>query len=87
MKRFEERKLGVAWLTLVVVTVTGFTIAEAVFIKPLSVALVMALSGVKARLVLYRFMELNEAPTGLRVFFNAWLLICVLMIFGFYSVA
>lgn len=78
--RFDERRLNLVWLVLVVVTVSGFTIAEASLTRMLSIAVVMVLSGVKARLVLYEFMELHEAPIGFRVFFNVWLGFVVLMI-------
>lgn len=76
----EQRRLAVAWLILVLVTVAGLGIAETSVIERLSVAVVMVLAGLKVRLVLYRFMELNAAPRGLRVFFNAWLLACVALI-------
>jgi len=87
MKRFDERRLGLVWLILVVVTVSGFTIAEGTLTRTLSIALVMVLSGIKARLVLYEFMELHETPIGFRVFFNAWLTFVVLMIIGLYWAA
>ena len=76
-----------AWAILILLTFTGFFAIEYSLRSTLGVAIVMPLSAVKVRIVLYRFMELAETPLGLRLFFNIWLILCATLIFLFYWLA
>lgn len=76
-----------AWLALMVLTLSGFLSAEYGTLQVVAVAAVMALSAIKARIVLYQFMELGSLPLALQVFFNAWLVVCAGMIVGLFAMA
>ena len=76
-----------AWAVLMILTVAGFFAIDYSLRSTLGVAIVMLLSAVKVRLVLYRFMELAETPIGLRIFFNIWLVLCASVIFSLYWLA
>lgn len=79
-----SQRLTGAWILLVAVTLISFFVAEHPYVRIISIAAVLALSGYKVLLVLYRFMELGKVPIGLRLFFNLWVLVCVSIIFGLY---
>jgi len=76
-----------AWLALMVLTLSGFISAEFGTMKAVSIAAVMALSAIKARIVLYRFMELEALPFPIKMFFNIWLFACAIMIFSLFVLA
>ena len=87
MNQSDSRRFTIAWVLLTLVTLAGFAVAETIDLRAASVGLIMALSGYKVRLILYRFMELGKTPPAFRVFFNLWLVVCVLMIFGLFWLA
>ncbi len=76
-----------AWVALMVLTLSGFLSAEYGTQQILAVAAIMTLSAIKARLVLYQFMELSELPLAIRVFFNAWLVVCAGFIVTLFALA
>jgi len=47
-------------------------------------ASVLLMSSVKVRLVLMQFMEVRFAPLWLRLSCDAWLVLVIAMVFGFY---
>lgn len=75
------------WAILIFLTVVGFIVIDYSLRSTLGVAIVMLLSAVKVRLVLYHFMELSGISKGLQIFFNIWLLLCPSMIFLLYWLA
>lgn len=77
----------ITWAILMVLTISGFVAIDFSLRSTLGVAVVMLLSAVKVRLVLYRFMEIAETPVGLRIFFNIWLVLCASVIFLLYWLA
>lgn len=77
----------ITWTILMVLTISGFVAIDFSLRSTLGVAVVMLLSAVKVRLVLYRFMEIAETPVGLRIFFNIWLTLCASVIFVLYWLA
>lgn len=82
-----SQRFTIAWVLLLAITLIGYAVAENLYLQTISVAMIMLLSGYKARLILYQFMELGGAPLAFRVFFNCWLLVCVGMITGLFWAA
>jgi hypothetical protein len=79
------RALQWAWLTLVLVTVLSFTVAESAGISgDLVTIVIIAAAALKGRVILVWFMGLRSFPLPWRVFFGVWLLVNAGVIVGFH---
>ena len=65
-----------AWILLLLISVASFTVAEYLGERHVAIAIIMLIAGIKAGIVLFRFMDLGEAPRGIRVYFLLWTAVC-----------
>ena len=73
------------WLQLSIATViTTWGLSKDGLEAGLATCFIFLIAAWKVRLVLLRFMELEEAPWPLRLGFEAWVLIVSGVILGFY---
>jgi hypothetical protein len=82
-----QRALRWAWIALVVATLLSFTVAESAGIGgDIETAVVVAAAAVKGRIILVWFMGARSFPLAWRLFFDAWLLVNAVVIFGFHLI-
>lgn len=83
------RALNWAWVALVAITTAFWWLAPAHFTDTVApstgvTALVLALTFVKARVILRYFMEIRSAPRWLKIATDIWLVVLLGSIFGIY---
>ena len=86
MSGFSARSIHLSWLALLGATLVSYWSAAQV---PAAFAMlaVMVVAGAKVGIVLVRFMELGRAPAAVRLFFVAWVGLCVAVIVGLHALA
>ena len=87
MIAYLRNPLCYVWAILSAITVASWWLSQggAEFkISPVVTVTVLLIAGFKVQLVVRYFMEVKTAPTWLKYTMNAWLLILLLLLFGFY---
>jgi heme/copper-type cytochrome/quinol oxidase subunit 4 len=70
-----------AWLWLLAISAISFSAAEYLGERHLAVMAILGIAAAKVLIILYRFMELDAAPRGIRIFFLSWTAICAVLPF------
>ena len=84
-----EARVNYVWAVLSGLTVLGWALAhlrggdDRIASGPLTVA-VLAIAGVKARLILQEYMEVRGAPRPLRLLADGWLAVLFVLLVGLY---
>ncbi|QIL74020.1 cytochrome C oxidase subunit IV family protein (plasmid) [Diaphorobacter sp. HDW4B] len=75
MKSLFFNRISAVWLVLVLATVLAYAMGGGMGIQDarLAGAAIVVVSLVKIRFVIFEFMELREAPRGMRWVANVWL--------------
>ncbi len=73
-----------AWIVLVVVTLASWFLTEETNAAHIGATLVVLIAGVKATLVISRFMEVGWRPAPLRLILTVWTIAVVVLILGGY---
>jgi hypothetical protein len=76
-----------AWLLLLVVSAASFGVAEYLGERHVAIAAILGIAALKVTVILFRFMELEKAPRGIRLYFVAWTAGCAGVPFGLWWVA
>lgn len=80
-----RRPGSVVWALLMVATiVTTWGLAKDNFDPKWSTAAIFVIAAIKVRMVLMHFMELNHAPTPVRLVFEAWVAVVTIGVVGVY---
>ena len=81
-----RKRLTIIWLGLAAATIVSlFTSESAGLAANAAFLIIVLLAYLKARLVLFEFMEVGSGSHGWRLFFEAWLMIVVVVICLFHS--
>ena len=73
-----------AWIVLVVVTLASWFLTEETSAVRLGATLVVLIAGIKATMVIARFMEVGWRPAPLRLILTIWTLAVMTLILGGY---
>jgi len=76
-----------AWLGLIVATCVSWFSAENHLAGGVTVGMILLIAAIKVRLVFLNFMELRTAPPPWRAIFEVWIVVCTVLIWGFYAYA
>lgn len=81
VRQLVRNRAGLSWLILVAATVISWAVGAEHATGSLVAVLVLAIAALKARLVGLDFMELRDAPAGLRLAFEcycvaSWAVLC-----------
>ena len=76
-----------AWLFLLAVSGASFVTAEYLGERHLAVAAILGIAALKVLVVLFRFMDLGEAPRPVRMFFLIWTTLCAALPFALWWMA
>ena len=68
-----DRKLSLAWLGLVALTVLSFAAAEGLVGHRLAIAGIFAIAAVKGQMVASRFMEVGHALPHWKALYRVWI--------------
>ncbi len=68
-----ERKLTLAWLALVALTLASFATAEVLHNRNLALAGIFAIAAVKGQIVASRFMEVGHALPHWKALYRVWI--------------
>ncbi len=63
-----------AWLLLLAISGPSYLAAEYLGERHLAIAAIMGIAAAKIVIILVRFMEIDQAPAGIRHFLYAWTL-------------
>lgn len=86
LKNAAAKASAIVWLALVVFTIASFVLGGEHVIDnaKLAAAVVIVIAAVKIRLVGIHFMELRHAPLGLRLVFEIYCVLLVVVLMGIY---
>lgn len=70
-------RLRVTWIVLLAATLFGVSTAWMTGHHAIAGAAIMIVAGAKVALILHNFMELGEGPRAFRMYFAAWVVVCV----------
>ena len=70
-------RLRLTWIVLLAATLLGVGTAWMTGHHAVAGAAIMIVAGAKVALILHNFMELGEGPRAFRIFFAAWVVVCV----------
>lgn len=83
--RLIRQRVTIVWILLMTATCAStWMFSKDAFSPEVAVVGTFLLSALKARFVMLDFMELREAPVGLRVVFESWIAVVTLVILGFW---
>ncbi len=89
MSEVSNFRLTAVWIGLVVVTAiswfTGSSGAEPMQVSALVTGVVLAISALKARIILREFMEVNHASRALKRITDAWVVVTLVLLVGVYT--
>jgi Prokaryotic Cytochrome C oxidase subunit IV len=78
-------RVTIVWLGLILATcITTWGLSKDVVSPAVAVVGTFVIAAVKVRYVILDFMELRNAPTTVRVAFEAWPVVVTTMILGFW---
>jgi hypothetical protein len=76
-----------AFMALVVATVMSFLAIDVVSTGRLAFAFVIIVAGAKAGLILWRFMEIDEAAMPVRIVFVGWVVGVSTLVIGLHALS
>jgi hypothetical protein len=82
-KNYGYRRISLAWLLLVGATALSWEFGHGVGFDNVHIAsaFVIAVAFIKVRIVFFEFMELRDAPLGMRIAANVWtVVVCAVLI-------
>jgi hypothetical protein len=82
-----ERKLSVAWLGLIALTLASYTTAETMSDRRLVLASVFAIAAFKGQIVASRFMEVGHALPHWKALYRVWIVAIAIMLAGGHMLA
>ncbi len=68
-----ERKLSLAWIGLIVLTLITFAAAESLSTRRLSIVVIFAIAALKGQIVAIRFMEAGHALPHWNALYRVWI--------------
>lgn len=83
--RLMRERVTLVWVVLMVATCAStWMLSKEAFSPAVAVVGIFLIAALKVRFVMLDFMELREAPVGVRVAFQSWIAVVTLLILGFW---
>lgn len=88
MSSYLHNRQTYVWAFLAFITIVSWWVSQGAGaeyqVKPLVTVGVLLIAALKSQLVVRNFMEVSRAPVWLKRTIDAWLLLLLVLLFGFY---